>query len=58
MEEEYWERFLETVKVTDYLCYKGMQICKQIIKDHEGGINGESDYSDRLGPAGDSCRRI
>ena len=56
MEEEYWERFLETGKVTDYLCYKGMQICKQIIKDHEGGINGESDYSDRHGSCGSTCR--
>ena len=31
MEEEYWRRFLKTGKIRDYLCYRGMAICGQIM---------------------------
>lgn len=56
MEEEYWDRFMETGKITDYLYYKGMAICKQVMDSHEGITSGESDYSNRHGAPGDTYR--
>ena len=38
MEERYWEQFLTTGKVDDYLKYKGIKV-----------QSGESDNSDRNG---------
>lgn len=35
MEEIYWNRFFETGKVADYLYYKGMEICKNVMDGHE-----------------------
>ncbi len=32
MEEEYWKRFLKTGKIKDYLYYKGMKICTQVME--------------------------
>lgn len=49
MEEFYWNRFLETGKITDYLYYKGMEICKNVMDNHESEANCESDHSDRNG---------
>lgn len=55
MEEKYWNEFARTGKVTDYLSYRGMDICSQVIKrwdekaEQTGGIKSESDYSDRYG---------
>lgn len=49
MEEQHWNRFTETGKITDYLNYRGMEICKQVIGRHEGDTSGESDYSDSYG---------
>ena len=42
MEEEYWRRFLKTGKIRDYLCYRGMAICGQIMNSY---ISKESDES-------------
>ncbi len=60
MEEIYWNRFFETGKVADYLYYKGMEICKNVMDGHES-MNGheredtcESDYGDGHG----TCRYI
>ncbi len=49
MEEIYWNRFLETGKIVDYLYYKGMEICKNVIDSHESEDSCESDYGDRHG---------
>lgn len=49
MEEMYWQQFLETGKVEDYLTYKGMEICRQVMKKHEGEPSDEPDNSDGHG---------
>ena len=33
MEEIYWNRFLETGKIEDYLYYKGIEICAEIMEN-------------------------
>ncbi|MGF0032542.1 hypothetical protein ACQRBN_06185 [Bariatricus sp. SGI.154] len=55
MEQEYWNRFVETGKITDYLNYKGMAICKQVMDCYEGDRHSESDYSDRHSACSDTC---
>lgn len=64
MKEKYWDEFTRTGKVADYLSYRGMDICSQVMERWEaavptagsgenavqtGGIISESDYSDRDG---------
>ena len=56
MEDRYWKSFTETGSVTDYLYYRGMDICRQVIERREaddagrtGGIDSESSYRDRDG---------
>lgn len=56
MEEMYWKRFLETGKIADYLYYKGMEICKNIMENHGSEAAGESDYGDRHGACGNTYR--
>ena len=57
MEEEYWNQFMKTGKITDYLDYKRME--SGLITDRfEGAASGESDNSDRNGAAGSACRGI
>lgn len=46
MEEKFWNRFAETGKIADYLTYRGIAICEEVIRRHEGDTSGESDYSD------------
>ena len=35
MEEKYWKQFMTTGKIDDYLGYKGVSICAQIMKKYE-----------------------
>lgn len=58
MEEKYWQQFLATGKITDYLNYKGMEICRRVMDSYEGKRNHESDYSDRHGACSDACGGI
>lgn len=58
MEEIYWNRFLETGKIEDYLYYKGMEICKNVLNKHESEANGESDHGDRHGACSYGYRGI
>ncbi len=58
MEEKYWNQFLETGKIMDYLYYKGMQICSRMIDNYEGDGKHESDHGDRHGTCGGACRGI
>lgn len=39
MEEQYWKRFLETGKIKDYLYYKGMTICRQVMESYSLGAS-------------------
>ena len=71
MEDRYWDRFIRTGAVTDYLYYKGMDICRQVMGRCEtdaasadgahdvrqtGGRISESDYGDRNGASRISYR--
>ena len=55
MEEMYWDRFRKTGKITDYLYYRGMQICA--CAEKEQNRKGEKEY-DRHGACSDVDRRI
>lgn len=45
--EEYWDRFVTTGKIEDYLYYKGMRICEETMNRYkEGDTIGKSDYTD------------
>ncbi len=37
MEEEYWKRFFKTGDIKDYLYYKGMAICRQVMENYAQG---------------------
>lgn len=71
MEEEYWNRFKNSGQVSDYLYYKGLGICRQVMERCEagecrgnslmnvtktGGKIGESDYGYRNGAASSTDR--
>ncbi|MCI8665051.1 MAG: hypothetical protein HFG82_00035 [Dorea sp.] len=34
MEEEYWKQFLRSGDIKDYLYYKGIAICRQVIEKY------------------------
>ena len=54
MEKEYWEHFWSTGKIEDYLYYKGMAICKNVMERHGNEAAGESDNSDGNGASGNT----
>ena len=37
MEEEYWKQFFKTGKIKDYLYYKGIAICRQVMDRYAFG---------------------
>ena len=45
--EEYWDRFVASGKIEDYLYYKGVSICEEKIKRYKAGDTiSNSDYTD------------
>lgn len=65
MEEKYWKQFAASGKVTDYLNYRGMAICEEVMRKHgrlseagTGEIKGESDNRDGDGAVGRPDWRI
>lgn len=49
MEESYWNKFMASGTVEDYLTYKGMEMCKQKMQQHStemAGMENESVKSD------------
>ena len=58
MEEQYWNRFAKTGKITDYLTYRGITICSQVMGRYEGDISSESDYIDWDGAVGSAGRGV
>lgn len=34
MEEKYWEQFMASGQINDYLCYKGFSICSQVMEKY------------------------
>lgn len=58
MEQKYWERFTETGRVEDYLYYKGMETCKNIMEQHEEHKSESVNNSYRDGTIGNGDWRI
>lgn len=56
MEEKYWEQFMRTGGLTDYLAYK-MELYGHA-GDQDAGDRVESDYIDRNGALNDTDWRI
>lgn len=69
MKNAYWDHFVETGKVEDYLCYRGMEICQQTMelhKDREKSLGwageqtsesgSDSDRNDFVGGSGGGLR--
>lgn len=58
MEELYWKQFVTTGKVEDYLSYKGIETCSEIIKKYEDQQRESINHSDRDGNLCIADRRI
>ena len=58
VETRYWKRFLKTGKIVDYLYYRGMMTCKEIMERCEGEACVESDYGNWEGADSGADRRI
>jgi hypothetical protein len=69
MKNAYWDHFVETGKVEDYLCYRGMEICQQtmdLYRDREKTLGwageqtsesgSDSDGDDLIGSPGGRLR--
>ena len=49
VEQKYWERFLKTGKIVDYLSYKNLTAGQGTAGRHKGETDIESDYGNRNG---------
>lgn len=58
MEQMYWERFTQTGRVEDYLYYKGIETCRQIMERYEDKQSESVDRSNRNDTFGNADRRI
>lgn len=43
MEETYWNRFMASGKVSDYLEYKGLQICNSVMNRYGTNPDAETE---------------
>lgn len=58
MKQAYWEQFAETGKVEDYLYYKGIETCQNIMEKYEDRKSEPANQCDRDGAAGGTYRRV
>lgn len=58
MEMNCWERFAQTGRVEDYLYYKGVETCKNIMERYEDRSSESVNYSNRNDTVGDTDRRV
>ncbi|XCP86622.1 hypothetical protein ABXS75_07450 [Roseburia hominis] len=58
MDQRYWEQFAKTGKVEDYLFYKGMEICQNIMKKYGDECSESVDNGDGNGAVGITDWRI
>lgn len=67
MEEKYWDRFITSGSINDYLYYKGMSICSRVMQKYAGRPDAvqetgdetsEPNYSNRDAAYSRSYRRI
>ncbi len=56
MEEKYWEQFLASGTVSDYLYYKGMEVCGRVMQKYSDGAELRQEMgqdSDKMRGTGD-----
>lgn len=56
MKNVYWDHFVETGKVEDYLCYRGMEICQQtmdLYRDREKTLGWAGEQTSESGSDSD-----
>ena len=59
MKEPYWDQFMMTGKIEDYLSYKMNQPGREVARfSPDGKEKRESDCTDRDGAVHGACRRI
>ncbi len=58
MKEAYWEQFADTVKLEDYLYYKGIETCQNIMEKYEDRKSEPVNHCDRDGAASGAYRGI
>ena len=58
MKQLYWEEFVKTGKVEDYLVYKGVETCQNIMEKYEEKGIESADNSDRNDTVSDSGGRL
>ena len=58
MEEKYWNQFAASGRVEDYLWYKGIQTCQNIMERYEDKGSESVKYSNRNDTVGNTDRRI
>lgn len=58
MKQRYWERFTATGKVEDYLNYKGIEYCQNIMEKYEERKSESVNHSDRDGASSGTYRGI
>lgn len=58
MKQKYWEQFAETGRVEDYLNYKGIETCQNIMEKYEDRKSESVDHGDRNGATSSAYRRI
>lgn len=58
MEQRYWEQFAKSGRVEDYLFYRGIQTCQNIMDRYEDKSSESVKYSNRNDTVGDTDGRI
>ena len=58
MKKQYWETFTQTGRVEDYLFYKGIERCQNIMVKYEETESESVSNSDRDGDFGNTDWRI
>ena len=58
MENVYWNQFTFSGRVEDYLFYKGIKSCQNMMEQYGDRSSESVKYSDRDDTVGDTDRRI
>lgn len=58
MEENYWNQFLKTGSIKDYLSYRNAAGCGREQRSRKGEREVESDHGDWHGAVGGTDRRV
>lgn len=58
MEQTYWEQFMHTGSVDDYLYYKGVETCRKVMDKYEDKNSESGNCSNRHGAVGITYRGV